>query len=46
MQIYNEKEQVGQKEIQNVWFEAKQTTKKFNVGAKACAGKKKRPDLK
>jgi hypothetical protein len=36
MQIHNEKEQIGQKEIQNVKSEEKQSTRKFNVGAKTC----------
>lgn len=37
MQIHNEKEQIGQKEIQNVKSEEKQSTRKFNVGAKCHA---------
>lgn len=36
-QIYYGKEQVGQKGMQNVKFEGKQSTRKFNVGAQSCA---------
>lgn len=47
-QVCNEKEQVGQKEIQNVQFVGKKNTRRCNVGAKSCAkGDKKfkeRPD--
>lgn len=35
--IYNEKEKVGQEEIQNVQFEEKRSTRKFHVRAKAYA---------
>lgn len=37
MQIFNEKEHVGQEEIQNVQCEAEESTGRFNVVAKACA---------
>ena len=37
IQVCSEKEQVGQKETQNVQFEEKKSTRKFNTGAKACA---------
>jgi hypothetical protein len=38
MLVYDEKKkkQVGQKELQNVQFEEKKHTRKFNVTAKAC----------
>lgn len=29
--VYNETEQVGQKEIQNVWFREQRSTRKLNV---------------
>lgn len=32
MQIYNENEKAEQKEVQNVLFEEKERTRKFNVG--------------
>lgn len=35
MQIYKEKEQVGQREMQNVQFEDKTSTKKCNIGVKS-----------
>lgn len=36
MQINNEKEQMGQKEMQNIQFgEKKKSSRKFNVGVKA-----------
>ena len=37
MSIYNEKVQAGQKEIQNIWFEEKKTTRKYNTGARSYA---------
>lgn len=37
MRIYNEREQVGQKEIKNVQFEDKKSTQKFNVETQVCA---------
>jgi hypothetical protein len=36
MHIYNEKEQAGQREIQNVQFEEKKNAKKCNFGTKSC----------
>jgi hypothetical protein len=33
MQIYNEKEQLGQKETQNVQFGKKKNTRNCNIGA-------------
>ena len=41
MHIYNEKEQAGQKEIQNVQFEEKNTNRNFNVGTLLCAERDK-----
>lgn len=46
LQVYNEKEQAGQKEIQNIQFVEKNITRKFKVGAKACAERDKKPDEK
>lgn len=47
MQGCNGKEQVGQKEIQNVQSGEKYSTRKFNVGAKACDERDKgRPDMR
>lgn len=37
MQIYNEKEQMGQKETQNIQFQEKMSSRKFDIAAKACA---------
>lgn len=37
MQVYNEKEQEGQKEMQNIHFEEKKNTRKCNVGVKSYA---------
>jgi hypothetical protein len=37
MQVYNEKECVGQEEIQSGQFEKKKETREFNVGAMVCA---------
>lgn len=49
MQVYNEKEQVGEKEIQNVQLQKKGSTRKYN-GAKSSAQGDKRfkekPDAK
>jgi hypothetical protein len=49
MQCYIEKEQLGQKEIQDVQYEEKKnTTRKFNVGARTYVGRdeiKERFDL-
>lgn len=39
LQVYNEEEQVGQIEIQNVEFGKEKDTGEINVKAKACAGK-------
>lgn len=36
MLVYDEKEQVGQKEMQNVHFEEKKNTRKCTVTVKAC----------
>ena len=44
MQIYNDREKVGQKKIQTVQLEEKNKKRKFNVGAKTCAERaKERP---
>lgn len=41
------KEQAGQKEVQSVVGGEKKNTRKFNVGAKVCAGRdKEKPDSK
>lgn len=49
MQDYNEKDQAGQKEIENVQSEGKWSTRECNVGVKPCAEKdkeiKERPNL-
>ena len=37
MQVYNGKEESGHKDVQNVQFEEKKCTMKFNDQAKACA---------
>lgn len=42
MQVYNEKEQVGQKEIKNVHFKEKESTWKSNDGSKVCAERDKK----
>lgn len=39
MQIYNEKEQLGQKETQNVQFGKKKNTRNCNIGALVWAEK-------
>lgn len=44
IQVYNKKEQAGQKELQNVQFGEKMSTRKFIIGAKACAEGDERPD--
>lgn len=44
MQIYNGKEKVGQKEMQNIQFEDKSRTRKFNLGARAYMEIKGSPD--
>lgn len=41
MQVYNEKEQVRQKEIQNAQFEEKYRTRQFNVGVLVCTERDK-----
>ena len=41
MQFCKAKGQAGQKDIQNVKFGEKEGTRKFNVGAKACAERDK-----
>lgn len=41
MQIYNEKDQMQQKEMQNVQFEQKIITRKLNVGGVLCAERDK-----
>lgn len=50
MQLYNINEKMGQKEIQNVKFEAKKNIRKFNIVTMACAEREKkiesRPDFK
>lgn len=46
LQVYNEKEKAGQKEIQNTQFVEKKIIRKFSVGAKACAERGKKPDEK
>lgn len=43
-QVYSEKEQAGKKELQNVQFGEKMNTRKFIIGAKACAEGDERPD--
>jgi len=42
MQVYNEKEQVDQKEIQNAQFGEKRNIKGLNVIAKVCARREAR----
>lgn len=37
IQVYSIKEQVGQNKTQNVQYEEKRNTRKFTLGAKACA---------
>lgn len=48
IQVYNEKGASRKKEIQNVQFDKKMSSRKFKVGAKACAKNdekvKERPD--
>lgn len=44
MQVYSEKEQVGKEEIQNIQFEDKMSTRKFNVETKA--GTERNKDIK
>lgn len=41
MQICNEKEEVGQKDGQNIQFEEEESIRKFNIGAKACTERDK-----
>lgn len=36
-QVYNEKEQIGQKESQNIEFEEKKNTRELDAGDKVCA---------
>lgn len=49
MHVYNEKKQMRQKEIENVQFEEKKSTRKLNIAARVCAagGKvtEERPNL-
>lgn len=46
MNIYNKREQIGQREIQSVQFEEKESTRKCNGRAKFCSqGDKKFKDL-
>lgn len=50
IQLHNGKEQVRQREIQNVQFEEKKSTRKCNVGAKSYVQgdeqMKEKPDAK
>lgn len=42
MQVCNEKEEVGQKDGQNIQFEEEENIRKFNIGAKVVLKETKR----